>query len=144
MTFGTAWAADTQENSIKIGFKLIHNYTISYDLAGGTVSEDNPTSYDVTTATFTLKNPTRTGYTFAGWTGTSVDDTMSKDVTISTGSTGNREYTANWTLSVYVLSYDLDGGTVSPDNPTSYTIESENFTLMNPTSLQAGAERVLT
>ena len=45
---GTAWAADTQEKtvrigftiknkqekSIRIGFKLIHNYTISYDLGG--------------------------------------------------------------------------------------------------------------
>ena len=49
MTLGTAWAADTQEKtirigftlqnkqekSIRIGFKLIHNYTISYDLGGG-------------------------------------------------------------------------------------------------------------
>ena len=58
MTFGTAWAADTQENSIKIGFKLIHNYTISYDLAGGTVSEDNPTSYTIESENFTLMNPT--------------------------------------------------------------------------------------
>ena len=49
MTFGTAWAADTkektirigftiqnkQEKSIRIGFKVIHNYTISYDFGGG-------------------------------------------------------------------------------------------------------------
>lgn len=41
------------------------DYTISYDLNGGTAS--NPVSYNVESNTFTLNNPTRAGYTFAGW-----------------------------------------------------------------------------
>ena len=44
-------------------------YKITYTLNSGSVS-GNPTTYTIETATITLKNPTRTGYTFAGWTGT--------------------------------------------------------------------------
>ena len=47
----------------------LNTYTISYNLAGGSVATANPTSYNVTSNTITLKNPTRTGYTFLGWTG---------------------------------------------------------------------------
>ena len=108
-------------------------YSLSYELNGGTVSLDNPAKYTIESEDITLTNPAKTGYTLDGWTGTSVDVTESKDVTILKGSTGNREYTANWTLNVYVLSYDLDGGMVSPDNPTSYTVESADIKLTRPT-----------
>ena len=47
----------------------LNTYTISYNLAGGSVATANPTSYNVTSNTITLKNPTRTGCTFLGWTG---------------------------------------------------------------------------
>ena len=47
----------------------LNTYTISYNLAGGSVATANPTSYNVTSNTITLNNPTRTGYTFLGWTG---------------------------------------------------------------------------
>ena len=47
----------------------LNTYTISYNLAGGSVATANPTRYNVTSNTITLKNPTRTGYTFLGWTG---------------------------------------------------------------------------
>ena len=107
-------------------------YTITYDTAGGSVSPANPASYDIETASFTLNNPTRDGYTFAGWTGTGLSAaTMS--VTIAQGSTGDRTYTATWTPISYSISYDLDGGSVSPANPASYTIETASFTLTNPT-----------
>ena len=71
-------------------------YNISYDLAGGSVS-GNPANYNVETATFTLVNPTRTNYTFAGWTGSN-GDVPQTTVTIAKGSTGNKTYTANWTI----------------------------------------------
>ena len=44
-------------------------YTITYDLAGGT-AEGNPDTYTIETEAFTLKNPTKSGYTFTGWSGT--------------------------------------------------------------------------
>ena len=68
-------------------------YSISYTLGGGSAS--NPENYTIESATFTLANPTRTGYRFDGWTGTGLDS-ATKTVTIPTGSTGNRSYTATW------------------------------------------------
>ncbi|MBO6305979.1 MAG: InlB B-repeat-containing protein, partial [Paludibacteraceae bacterium] len=69
------------------------NYTISYTLNGGTAS--NPANYNITTNTFTLNNPTRDGYTFTGWTGSN-GSTPQTSVSIEKGSTGNKNYTANW------------------------------------------------
>ena len=113
----------------------ISEYTISYELNGGTVSPDNPTSYTIESEDFKLTNPTKDGYTFYGWTGTSVDVTMSKDVAIQTGSTGNREYSANFSLIIYTISYELNGGVLSSNNPETYTIESGDFALNNPTKI---------
>ena len=107
-------------------------YTIGYDLAGGTVATENPTEYNIESAAITLVNPTREGYIFAGWTGTDLS-TATVDVTIATGSTGDRSYTATWTPIVYAISYDLAGGNVTTANPTEYTIETPTFTLNNPT-----------
>ncbi len=82
-------------------------YTISYELNGGTAT--NPTAYSIETETFTLNNPTREGYTFAGWTGTGLDE-AAQTVTIEKGSTGNREYTAMWTVNRYSITFDTAGG----------------------------------
>ncbi len=110
----------------------VNNYTISYDLAGGSVASVNPTSYTIETTTFTLTNPTREGYTFAGWTGTGLASATTT-VTIAEGSTGGRNYTATWTPVDYTITYELAGGSVASANPTSYTIETATFTLTNPT-----------
>ena len=105
-------------------------YTITYNLNNG--SATNPTTYYVTTETFTLTNPTRTGYTFDGWTGTGV--TNSKAVTISKGSTGNRNYTANWTANTntaYVVNHY-----VHDNGANTYSINStENKTGTSDASL---------
>lgn len=82
-------------------------YSISYTLNNGSVSPANPTTYTVETNTFTLTNPTRTGYTFKGWSGTGLTGDSNTTVTISKGSTGNRSYTANWTINRHYL--DLNG-----------------------------------
>jgi uncharacterized repeat protein (TIGR02543 family) len=107
-------------------------YTISYELAGGAVATENPTSYTIESEAITLTNPTRTGYEFAGWTGTDLT-AATTTLTIAKGSIGNRSYTATWTPITYTISYDLAGGAVATENPTSYTIESEAITLTNPT-----------
>ena len=70
-------------------------YTITYDYAGG--SGFNVESYDVETATFQLAAPQRAGYTFLGWTGSN-GDVPQLIVQIATGSTGNKNYVAHWTL----------------------------------------------
>ena len=77
----------------------LHDYTITYDLAGGTA--DNVTTYNIESDAITLTNPTRTGYDFAGWTGTDLD-AATETVTIDHGSTGDRSYTATWTPSTNI------------------------------------------
>ena len=101
-------------------------YTITYDLAGGT-AEDNPDTYTIETRTFTLKNPTKSGYTFTGWSGTGLDGENNMTVTIPTGSTGNRTYTAHWryngsghSYSYYTIKATAGaGGSISPSGNVS-------------------------
>lgn len=89
------------------------DYTIEYDLAGGSLSTPNVGGYDFEDESFTLSNPTRTGYTFAGWTGTGLSG-AAIDVTIPSGSYGDRVYTATWTPKQYTVTFDANEGTVSP------------------------------
>lgn len=107
---GEAKTADISESkftmpayAVSVGatFETI-SYTISYDLAEGTVESANPTSYTVETESFTLNNPTKVGCTFAGWKLNGEGDPQTT-VTITQGSTGNRSYTATWSTDVYTL-----------------------------------------
>ncbi len=96
----------TGNRSYKANWKVI-NYSISYNLDGGTIA-NKPTSYNVETNSFTLPTPTRVGYTFIGWTGTGLSS-ATKSVTINKGSIGARTYTANWTLNYYTVNYYVNG-----------------------------------
>ena len=110
----------------------LDTYNISYNLNGGTAA--NPTGYIVESGPITLNNPTKPGYTFTGWSGTDLTGENNTTVTISKGSTGNREYTAHWTQDTYEITYHLnDGEAPNSQNPTSYTVESEAIELNNPT-----------
>ncbi len=107
-------------------------YQIGYHLGGGEASGANPTSYGIESPAFTLANPTRAGYAFAGWTGTGITG-ASASVTVPTGSTGAREFTATWTPVTYHLVYDLaDDEDFADDAPGTYTIESPALTLPTP------------
>nr|MCR5783750.1 InlB B-repeat-containing protein [Clostridia bacterium] len=115
----------------------INNYTIGYELDGGTVNGNNPTSYTVEDGAITLFNPTKNGYDFTGWTGTDITGS-SNSVTIPAGSTGNRNFTATWNIVNYSISYDLDNPSetttpVHTDPVTGYNVNTETFDLVNPT-----------
>lgn len=84
----------------------VETYQISYDLNGGVAK--NPTNYDVTSPIITLAEPKRDGYTFLGWKGTDLTGTQ-RHVAITTGSTGNRSYTAVWEENTYEISFVLTG-----------------------------------
>ena len=106
-------------------------YKISYKLDGGKNSSKNPKSYQVTTATIKLKAPTKKGYTFEGWYS---DKEFTKKVTsIKTGSAGDVKLYAKWSLNTYKISYKLNGGTNSDNNPDNYTVESKSIKLKKPT-----------
>ena len=113
--------------TLKVNWKL-QNYTITYNLGGG--SATNPTTYNVNTDTFTLTNPTKTGYTFTGWTGSN-GSTKQTTVTISKGSTGNKTYTANWTINTCTVIYSAGDGKFynkGSDNPVSAGYKNDEVT----------------
>ena len=127
----------TIEQGSKSDLSFTANYTaisygIVYELDGGQMTNDNPTSYDITSATIILNNPTKEGYTFAGWTGTGLD-AASMTVKIPQGSIGDRTYTANWSAVAYSITYELNGGTLAEANPDGYNFASETFVLNEPT-----------
>lgn len=104
-------------------------YNITYTLNGGTNNSSNPTTYNVEQSK-TINAATRSYYTFDGWTGDN-GTTKQKSFTLNTGNYGDKSYTANWTPISYTISYNMNGrGSVS--NPTSYTVETNTFTLNNP------------
>ena len=103
-------------------------YTITYSLDGG--STQNPRTYTVDTDTFTLTPPIKEGYTFLGWTGDRLSG-LATEVTVPRGTTGDLSFVANYEPTQFRITYDLAGG--EGDNPTSYTVLTEDFTLTPPT-----------
>ena len=109
----------------------INQYTITYDLDGGT-AEGNPDTYTIETGAFTLNNPTKSGYTFTGWSGTGLDGENNMTVTIPTGSTGERSYTAHWR-------YNGGGSGGSSSYPITIPGKTENGTVtVSPRSAEKG------
>ena len=95
----------------------LQEYQITYHLDGG--SAENPTSYTVKSDNITLNNPTRDHYEFIGWSGTGLTGSDNMTVTIPTGSTGDRSYTAHWKRSTFNITYAADAnGSVSPTSET--------------------------
>ena len=175
MTLVAKWTADL--------------YTISYNLADGVNSPENPTSYTIESGLITLKEPTRVGYTFVGWYNgeqlvTTIDSNTLENISLTAKWTVNSykltfdvdgnlteknfkygesvtaienptkvghtfagwskelpenmpandiTVEAKWAINSYDITYDLAGGVNSPENPTSYTIESGLITLKEPT-----------
>ena len=93
-------------------------YTITYDLDGGELPGDafNPVKYTAATPAFSLIPPEKEDYEFMGWIGTDCP-VPAKDLTISEGTTGNREYSAAWRILSFTVSFDSKGGSsVEPQN----------------------------
>ncbi|NCC91324.1 MAG: hypothetical protein EOM01_13350, partial [Spirochaetia bacterium] len=120
------------------GDKTLHakwtanTYTVTFDKRSGSGGSDSVTAtYDVAMPTATA--PTRTGYTFGGYYsainggGTQY---YTKDME-SSKAWDLASYTtlyAKWTPLTYTLTYHLNSGTApSPDNPASYTIETDTI-----------------
>ena len=113
---------------------LPNSYVLTVDPNGGkwnntisasTVPRNYGTEYEVA-------NPTRKGYTFTGWTKSGAGSWNSETNKYTFGP-GAGTLTANWTPIKYNIKYELDGGVLSITNPTEYTVETETFTLNNPT-----------
>ncbi|MBP3799372.1 MAG: BspA family leucine-rich repeat surface protein, partial [Bacilli bacterium] len=56
-------------------------------------------------------------------------------ITSSTNVTQAKDHTlkAKWEMNTYEITYDLQGGTLASSNPATYNVETNTFTLNNPT-----------
>lgn len=101
-------------------------YIIEFDTDGGVMDTDSMTA--VFGENCTLPIPTKTGYTFMGW---DYNNTI-----ISNGIWNipdNVTLTAQWSVTTYNLSFNLDGGSISVIPPATYTYFSETITIADPT-----------
>ena len=110
----------------------VNIYAITLDTSGGNALDN--IRYTVKSDPIILPTPTRNGYEFVGWTGEGII-TPQLNVTIPTGSTGNKAYTANWKVIEYTITLDTNGGPAV--SPIKYTVE-DSFTL--PYLLRTGYE----
>ena len=89
-------------------------YTITYNLNGGTNAGENPKTYTVVSDKITLLEPSKTGYRFDGWYG---DNTYTIPVKeIAAGSVGDVTLYAKWTIKAYTVSWNANGGTLDGGN----------------------------
>ena len=96
------------------------SYTISYQLDGGTNAEANQVTFTVESPAIALAEPAKTGYRFLGWYS---DSGFSNKVTdIPAGSHGNVTLYAKWEIITYTITYQLNGGTISGNKVTSFTV----------------------
>ena len=109
-------------------------YNISYELNGGTNDKSNPTTYTVETSTIDFIAPSRTGYIFKGWY-TQKDFSNNNVTNLPQGSYGNITLYADWQIITYNITYVLNGGETIGENPTGYTVESQDIILANPTGV---------
>ena len=97
-------------------------YTIKYNLNGGTVKSPNPEKYTVTTNTIVISKPQKKGYLFEGWYTDSGFHNRIEE--IKKGSAGNLTLYAKWKVIKYNISYIIDNGDNSKDNPETYTVNT--------------------
>ena len=89
-----------------------NKYAVTFDANGGNVAS---TSGSVTYAEAygELPTPTRTGYTFNGWY-TTVSGGSKVTLTSAVTTAGDQALYAHWTTNTYTVTFDANGGTVSP------------------------------
>jgi len=101
----------------------VKNYDITYDLNGGTIDSNNPSTYNVETETFEFNKPTKVGYIFNGWK--NGDDYITE---ITSGSTGDISLMADWKEITYTIHCDeneiFEGNYENSKNTTLESLES--------------------
>ena len=95
-----------------------NNYTITYELDGGSNATTNPTGYTYGTVV-TFADASKTGYNFDGWYSDAAFTTRVTE--ISATDMGNKTLYAKFTSNSYTITYVLNGGTNDTTNPTGYT-----------------------
>ena len=116
----------------------VTDYSITYELNGGTNAEENLryTEYTILSETIALADPTREGYTFAGWYQTK-ECSGAKITEIEKGSVGNLTLYAKWTPNTYSVTYTNMQSAGTYIDAIKYNSANANYcqTLANSTNL---------
>lgn len=108
-----------------------NDVSVTFNPNGGSVSTTSAkVKFDSTYGT--LPTPTRTGYTFSGWYTAASGGTKVTSTTKVTNANAHTLY-AQWTVNSYTLTFDPNGGTVSPTS-TKVNYGSAYGTLPTPTN----------
>ncbi len=102
-------------------------YSLSYENDMGEVPETVVVGEDAVLSSAYLPTLSYTGYDFLGWF-----DGNEKVTAGTYAIKKNTTLKAKWQLSVYPIKYNLDGGTNSSSNPSSFTIFTDTIILNNP------------
>jgi uncharacterized repeat protein (TIGR02543 family) len=134
--------------SASLTLSALPEYTISYNLDGGTGAADNPVSYTKKSAfPIGFGAPTKADYRFEGWTvkytsGTGTDvTTPTQSYSIPAGTTGNVTLTAQWSENArFSVTYDGNGNTAGavPVDANAYYADSSVTALGHGLLAKAG------
>ena len=97
----------------------INTYTITYSGIDEDATNPNAdiTTYTVESNTISLADASKTGYTFDGW----FDAEGNKVTSIDKGSTGNKTFTAQWTIEEYEVTFMTNCYNGTSDKPINYS-----------------------
>ena len=105
----------------------INQYTITFESNGGTSVE--PITQNYATAVSEPSAPAKNGYIFDGWYS---DEALENKYVFNTIPAEDITIYARWELAKYEIKYHLAGGVNDEENPSEYTILSENITFKQP------------
>ena len=100
-------------------------HTVTFDTAGG--SEIDPVKVK-DGETVSIPETAKEGYDFVSWYNGDVEYDFSSAVT------SDITLTAKWKEHEYKITYELNGGKNNEKNPATYTINTDDFTIVPPVS----------
>lgn len=120
----------TKDINLEARFEIITKNIVYHNVDG--LVNNNITTYTIEDQTIDLSSVEKKGYMFKGfWTG--ANGTGTKVEQIDCSLLQNYDLYAHFEIITYTISYELSGGSVAGVNKTSYTVETETFTILNPT-----------
>lgn len=125
---GSNWSSSNDKDMVFSSSAKIR-FEATFDANGGT---PDPDAQDVLYGDYVSEptEPTKEGYDFCGW----YNGETLWDFETDTIDENGVSLTACWELSQYTITYNLDNGTNSDNNPATYTFEDE-VTFSNATKL---------